>query len=367
MNKNLNPLQIREWNDDKAEIWWREISGPKRFLKDIEKSIRDGECVLTNRADVDTTFIERLKTRFFNSDSSIVFMEKQAADFCSGADFENKIALEIRPRFTPGFVNPFKDMVEEGMLAHRIFIVLADEAKQPWIKEIINGFSAVSRPGNGVFLFLLNDADKMSELCSNCKSIVLSNYVSPYNIQYFALQCLTNFETDDSKGAYIAQLVSKLSLFQNGWAVSQLASPQIYGDDLMPFYKGKMGELAVLPKEKVKQYIWEAQIQVILPIIEQIRRYLIKKYEEEIQNILPREDEFGNKITIPAEMELRHLHYYLQKQKCNLFTTGDNRWFNVAYAARNNLSHLKILKTENMDEIFGIEVYLRKIVDACNE
>ncbi|WP_296902728.1 hypothetical protein [uncultured Megasphaera sp.] len=58
----------------------------------------------------------------------------------------------------------------------------------------------------------------------------------------------------------------------------------------------------------------ETQMQHMLPILESIRRYLIGKYNSTIQKILPEKDDYGKKLDVPIDLELRQFSFNLKSQ-----------------------------------------------------
>lgn len=216
-------------------------------------------------------------------------------------------------------------------------------------KKVIDGFSKVSEAGNGSMIFLSSNPPDTDI----CKTVRLEEFVSSYDIQFFALHCLGPFETEDSKGAYIAQLVSNLVGLDSRLA-ARLAGYSLYADPVS-CYKGKEESGKLLSDDRIQEAIWEAQIRFVLPITEKFRRYIIKKYEDTIVRCLPADDDFGNRLEVPQDMELRHLQHFLRGEGISPFSGKDDDLFKVAYNARNDLSHLGILSSDILDRLFSME------------
>lgn len=342
-------MQMNKWDTEEGETWWRKVSGPKEYLKQVESLIRNGKCVLLQMEDVDTTFFQILRDRLLRSDSSLTFTVMDTAGCASSTDFLAALVRELGPRCTPGFLDPYGDIIKSGIFAHRILQVTIPEGFPEWIKKVIDGFSKVSEAGNGSMIFLSSnplDTDI-------CKTVRLEEFVSSYDIQFFALHCLGPFETEDSKGAYIAQLVSNLVGLDSRLA-ARLAGYRLYADPVS-CYKGKEESGKLLSDDRIQEAIWEAQIRFVLPITEKFRRYIIKKYEDTIVRCLPADDDFGNRLEVPQDMELRHLQHFLRGEGISPFSGKDDDLFKVAYNARNDLSHLGILSSDILDRLFSME------------
>ena len=342
-------MQMNKWDTEEGETWWRKVSGPKEYLKQVESLIRNGKCDLLQMEDVDTTFFQILRDRLLRSDSSLTFTVMDTAGCVSSTDFLAALVRELGPRCTPGFLDPYGDIIKSGILAHRILQVTIPEGFPEWIKKVIDGFSKVSEAGNESMIFLSSNPPDTDI----CKTVRLEEFVSSYDIQFFALHCLGPFETEDSKGAYIAQLVSNLVGLDSRLA-ARLAGYSLYADPVS-CYKGKEESGKLLSDDRIQEAIWEAQIRFVLPITEKFRRYIIKKYEDTIVRCLPADDDFGNRLEVPQDMELRHLQHFLRGEGISPFSGKDDDLFKVAYNARNDLSHLGILSSDILDRLFSME------------
>lgn len=343
-------MKTNNWTDDrKGDIWWNQVSGPLAYMNDITANVQKGISTVIKDSDVDGLFYTILEEKIQQIDSAFTFETFKASDYPDEAAFQNDFIARLAPRFVRKLGSPYKRLYEEGHLQH-LFLYFEIDSDAPWVTKVIKEVCPLSSQGNGVFLCITQDTTPYEGI-KHLEALDISSYLSVYNLQYFALQCLGNFETRDSKGMYIAQLAGKLSGV-SGMVCANLATPSLYSD-MMDVCKD-------LDPGKVEAAAWETQIQIFLPLIEEIRRYLIFRYEEKIkQNILPKKDEFGHEITEPAEMELRHLQYYGRKRDNTFFDMADDIWFKAAYNARNDLSHLKLLDRATMDTLFDIEYALK--------
>ena len=68
--------------------------------------------------------------------------------------------------------------------------------------------------------------------------------------------------------------------------------------------------------------------------------------------INPVEDDFGNVLTEPLDMELRHLRYYGAYEKFFAY----NDWETLCFICdvRNRLAHLKVLSTDELERVFSL-------------
>lgn len=342
-------MQTMNWCDAaKGDIWWNQVSGPLAYRKEIAECIEKGRSIGLESSDVDALFFTLLEEMVSRMDSGFRFHTFRVSDYDDEAAFQTDFIERLAPGFIQDFESPYSRLYNEGHLQHH-FIYFEIDADTDWAMHVVRECSQCSSPGNGIFLCLADDASVFDGI-KQLKKICLSSYLSIYNLQYFALQCLGNFSTRNSKGLYIAQLAAKLS-GSSGIVCADLATPDLFADP--------MKICGTLPDDKVRHAIWETQIQIFLPIIEKIRRYLITKYADEIKNLLPKKDEFNHEIKEPSDMELRHLQFYGRGKYNNFFDHGDDDWFTKAYNARNDLSHLKLLDMKTMDDLLDMEWELK--------
>lgn len=342
-------MKTDNWlEEEKGDIWWNQVSGPLAYMNEITSNVQQGISTVIKESDVDSLFFTILEDKIQQIDSAFVFETFKASDYANEIEFQNDLIARLAPKFVRKLTSPYKRLYSEGHLQHR-FIYFEIDTDAPWVMNVMKEMCPLSSQGNGVFLCITRDTAPYEGI-KHLKTLDISSYISIYNLQYFAMQCLGNFETRDSKGMYISQLAAKLSDV-NGLVCANLAKHSLYSDT-MDVCQG-------MDTGKVEKAVWETQIQIFLPIIEEIRRYLILRYTEKIQHLLPKKDEFGHEITDPTEMELRHLQYYGRKGDNTFFDFADDMWFKAAYNARNDLSHLKLLNRETMDTLFDIEYALK--------
>lgn len=172
------------------------------------------------------------------------------------------------------------------------------------------------------------------------------HYLYHYDIQYFAMTCLRDTELNLRQQYYAADIIAKIA-GMDGRLCLALARQDLY------FHPETVIQEQKLSADLVP-ILLETQMQHVLPILEDIRRYLVRKYETMIQQILPQQDEYGKELNRPTDLELRHLQHYLRGQGL-FFQEKDDEWFQCAYQARNDISHLNVLPTDQLDKLFAIQ------------
>lgn len=103
-------------------------------------------------------------------------------------------------------------------------------------------------------------------------------------------------------------------------------------------------------KEEITVSIWESQLKYIFPLIESYRKYFVKRYIRAIKNILPISNSYGEKVTIPEDVEIGTLFYLVGRGDIVISSTEYNeleRYRN----ARNRLAHMNVLENEEVEAI----------------
>lgn len=103
------------------------------------------------------------------------------------------------------------------------------------------------------------------------------------------------------------------------------------------------------PKEFTEK-IWESQIRILFPCIEQYRRDFMSLHGEEISASLPVQDSFGNVIESPQELEVGVLTSLIGKKLFSV-TPEEYEELVVFKNARNDLAHLDIVPWETAERI----------------
>ena len=342
--------------DDINYEWWRQISGPRRLLHKLTMSALSGLCCATDIT-ADDGFFEMFESGVLGEDSAVIIERETVTEATGDEDFLH----ELLSRYAaPDYVidllsdSPFEDMALKCALEHRIIFV-ALRGRCPWAAKAgaaFNRGAGKSGGNHGAIIFLTDFLDE--DFSSGCgvEKLRSADYMSFYDAQSLAGHLLAERGMmDGDKRLYTSGLAAKLSDAANVALTAELAVPQLYRDPLGVARRIMSEDFS---EEQVTRGVWEMQIQTVLPISENVRQTLIKTYESFLANILisPVEDDFGNILNEPLDMELRHLRFYGASEK--FFKPADWELLNFVGDARNRLAHLKILPAEDLDKIFSL-------------
>ncbi|MBR2178891.1 MAG: hypothetical protein IJ862_00635 [Selenomonadaceae bacterium] len=339
MNKNMTPL-----NGEDLEAWWERVPGARRFLQDMASEAEHNKAVVADIAEDDvegfiTIFSEVIQRRNYST-----VIERYDLNNDSGEeDFVTELAAKFAPDYVPDLMSDsmIMDVVSKGILSGYVVFIKVN-VKLNWLTDLVSDFNKVNSLDKGTLIFLTSDT-MPSQITMN-----LTDYISPYDVQFFAINLLEDTHLSQIEKLYTATLTSKLA-GTSAVVAKNLASAELYQNGL-ELAKEVLGNS--FSEHRFEQVVWETQIQFALPIVETIRERLIKRNQAALNKILPVADEFGKFLEDPLDMELRHLHFYGGGDK--VFSQSDWELLETVYRIRNDLSHLFTIDTERLKHLFTL-------------
>ena len=341
--RQIDFAKLQPLDDEELDSWWRTVPGARHFLKAVIEAT-DKHCACgAHLPKVDAQgfikiLVEKIRRRH-------VSMSVEIFDYDGKGDPEDFVA-EMTDRFAPNFLrdftkdSPFADIAEQNIFDGYAIIVRLQK-KFPHLTSAVSDFNRESSALSGSIIFVTSEDNPPPSLTR------LSDFLTPYDVQFFALNLLEDSKLSAQEKIYTATLAAKLSE-QSAILAKNLSTPEL-------FFDGESFIKKIAPNFDERNFsraVWECQVQFLLPTLEQVRGRLIEKYFRKLKSILPVKDEFGKIITDPWDMEYRHLHYY--GGNAMLFQNGDWENLELAYRARNDISHLQSLERERVEKIFAL-------------
>lgn len=335
--------KLQPLNDDDLDSWWRTVPGARRFTNAAAEAADKHCATAAHLPESDTAgFVQMLREKIQRRHVSLtveIFEYEGAGDVEEFVDvLAETFALNFQRDFTKD--SPMEDLAQQNSLSgYVIIILLANKIK--WLTNAVTDFNRSASALGGALIFVTNEDNPPPSLTR------LSDYLTPYDIQFFAINMLENARLTAQEKLYTSTLAAKLS-GQSAILAKNFAKGELYTHGF-DFVKG------IVPNfdERIfNRAVWECQAQFLLPTLEQLRGRLIEKNFRQLKQILPVTDEFGKTLDDPWDMELRHLHYY--GGKATVFQFSDWEMLETAYGARNDLSHLKIIDLAQIEKIFKL-------------
>ena len=336
--KKLQPL-----DEEELEAWWHIVPGARHFINAVAEAA-DKNCAAAAHlptADMEG-FLQMLEKKIRRRHLSLIV---EIFDYGGKDDLEDFTA-ELTEKFSPNFLrdfttdSPLADLAKQNALSGYAIIVRLQK-KFSNLTAAVSDFNKKNSDASGVIIFITDEENPPPSLTR------LSDFLTPYDVQFFAINLLENAKLSSQEKLYASTLAAKLS-GQSAILAKNLSKAELFFDGI-DFVK------KIIPhcdERKFFRAVWECQIQFLLPILEQVRGRLIEKNFRQLKNILPVKDEFGKVITDCWDMELRHLHFYGGVER--IFNLNDWENLELAYRARNLISHLEIIDCATVEKIFAL-------------
>ena len=317
------------------------MPGARHFTQAAMEAVEKNLAVAVHLPAVDSngfikTFIEKIQRRH----TSLIIENFEYDGAGDTEDFVNALTEQFAPNFFRDFTkdSAMEDLAEQNLFGGYVFIVkLKNKFKH--LPDAVADFNKAAKSESGAFVFVTSEKNPPPSL------VRFADCLTPYDVQFFAINLLDDAKLSSQEKIYTATLAAKLS-GQSAILAKNLATAEL-------FYNGFDFVKKISPKfdEKIfNRAVWECQVQFLLPILEQLRGRLIEKSFRHLKSLLPVKDEFGKLLTDPWDMELRHLHFY--GGSAFAFSMNDWEKLELAHQARNLISHLEIIDRAQMEKIF---------------
>ncbi len=334
--------KLQPLNDEELDSWWRTVPGARRFTGEIMAAV-DEHCAIAahippeDEAGLIQILTEKIQRKYISQIVEI-FEYDGKGDI---EDFADALTAKFEPNFRRDFTkdSPLEDLAQQNSFAGYVIIIKLKN-KLKWLTAAVTDFNRSNSLEGGALIFITTEENPPPSITR------LSDFLTPYDVQFFVINLLENARLNSQQKLYTSTLAAKLSK-QSALIAKNLAKTELYNYGL-DFVR------TVIPKFDANIFnraVWECQAQFLLPALEQIRTQLIEKNFLMIKRILPKTDEFGRTLEEPYDMELRHLHHY--GGKFQIFQYSEWEILELAYEARNALSHLKTIDLLPLEKIFS--------------
>ncbi len=338
MKKQLTTLTRTD-----LEEWWERVPGARRFMKTLGDEAEKNRAAAIDISDEDAEDFISIFTEEVQRRNYLLVIERLTLDGASAMnEFVTTLAEHFEPSYLPDLLSGslMADVARKKILSGYVLVVKVP-GRASWLTELISDFNRVEDVDKGALIFLT------SELPAQF-TFRLTDFVTPYDVQFFAINLLETARLSQTEKLYTATLTAKLAK-TSAVLTKNLSTPELYFDGAR-LMEEVFGE--EFNRRTFERAVWETQIQFALPIVETVREKLIARNLIDLKKLLPVTDEFGKTLSSPWDMELRHLHYYGGNVK--VFSQTDWDVLELVYRARNDLSHLESIETDRLEKIFSL-------------
>ncbi|MBQ7198252.1 MAG: hypothetical protein IJS29_03215 [Selenomonadaceae bacterium] len=333
--------KLQPLDNDELSSWWRMVPGARRFTNTAADAVDKHCAAAAHLPKVDLEgFVQML---VYKISRRHVSLNVEIFDYDEKGDAEDFVTA-LTEKFASNFLRDFtKDSPLADLAAQNTFggyaVIVKLRRKVNWLTSAVVDFNKNSANSTGSIIFVTCEDNPSPSLTR------LSDYLTPYDVQFFAINLLENSKLTTQEKLYTSTLAAKLS-GQSAILAKNLATVELFTDGIdfvkkiVPNFDNRIFSRAV----------WECQAQFLLPTLEQLRGQFIEKNFSRLKHILPVKDEFGKILNDPWDMELRHLHFYGGNHF--LFNPADWELLELAYHARNDLSHLTTIDLQRLQKLF---------------
>lgn len=333
-------MYIGEWQ----EFWWNSITGPHKAVTAVAEALLSNSTVILKvpadlpwRRPMRSAIEERIRNMSGSVDTIVTQLD--VADECSSTDEPGRYLLKcfarddvFRSYREKSGVSIQDYMIRNGVLKDTIIWVKGLDSAQAakWLK-FCQGYKGSI--GGGLFVLEIHEQISLGG-AKNIQTVVFDAYVREYDLQVF-----NSFVLDEQNGysdswkkyvsalaaslcktdAEVSELYLRLVDFQKGDPLAGIetlaALPDLArrGEDansthvLSLWRRGDMAEL--------ERRVWEAQLQVLFPILEMLRTRIIDELREPLVACLREHpiSQFGTPITDPYDLEFGTLVWLMSK------------------------------------------------------
>ncbi|MGN0682827.1 MAG: hypothetical protein ACI4JY_04035, partial [Oscillospiraceae bacterium] len=229
-------------------------------------------------------------------------------------------------------------------LNHRIICVtgITPGNAAAWLKTVTEYLENRDSEERGFFILITRGVNANESQLIGC--LQYSDYVTDYDCLMLCLTLLASEKCSSVKKQYVSELASNIA--ENNVELAGLLATA--GLSLATDPYGTTSEVLLdndisIPNlsERVETAVWESQIKLVFPRLEDFRRELIQKYQGKIQQHLPITSSSGERVDRASEVEIGQLFYICGQSK--ILDKPEFELLKKMREARNLLAHRDVL------------------------
>ncbi len=343
-----------------GEIWWRDMVNAARFLEDAKEIIEDGKSVVLSfpkNIPWLSVMINELYFRIAENfdERSLQVIDVNGISVTPGEYlFENFCKKETRNTYwEPVHTNHIRFLSScKTSTLNTCFLCITglnSMTAPDWVQSIKEYHETCSLEEHGAFILVTQGEDIQSSQHVEC--LKFSEYTTDYDCMMLCLNIALEFKCSRLKKMYLAEVASNIA--DNNVEIAGLLVSE--GEKLIkePFKTTKevfeKNDIKyTLLREKVSSGVWEAQIRLVFPRLEDFRAEIVQKYKASLKGNLPITNNVGEVIRETNDLEIGQLYALRNKISAN---SGDRKLIEQMRDARNEIAHRKPVSFEKIREL----------------
>lgn len=354
------------------QIWWNHIIKAHSFLESIVTETIWGSSILLslpNSIPWRNTLIDIVSDRLRIENSKNKFEKIECPEEDPGAYLlERFCKKEIRATYRYGVsYAQFLGKCQETVLNDRYIWVsnIPIDKISKWLDFVAEYTVNVEDKTPGIFILEVHEDSIARKSKKGIKNLIFNQRIGNYDKYAFCALASSETRCKEYVRPYLAEVVSsvcgddvELCAACVSRGMEFLHSPIETINNIIESCYRSDGERYLFNKreEEIKVSIWESQLKYIFPLIESYRKYFIKRYFNDVKNLLPISNGYGENVTTPEEVEIGTI-YYLVGQGDISISSGEYNELKRYRNARNRLAHMNILENEEVDAMLKVGKY----------
>ena len=345
------------------QIWWNHIIKAHAFLENIVKEAAGGHRLLLTLPDSvpwKSTFLDLIREQLLmenpkNKLEVIECPEEEPGEFI----LQKYCKRETRAKYRYGVsYAQFLGKCQETVLNDRYVWVsdIPDEKVTKLLDFVSEYQKNVQDKTPGIFILEVHNDTLIRKSKKGIRSLRFDQNIGEYDKYAFCALASSETNCKEFLRPYLAEAVAsvcgddvELCAVCVAKGMEFLNAPyetiQKVTEDLVR----SDGERYCFSKsqEEVDTLLWEAQLKYVFPLVENYRRYFVKKYYDFIKAALPINNGYGDQVMVPEEAELGNLMYLVERGGIPV-SAEESMELKRYRKARNELAHMNFLSNEEL-------------------
>ncbi len=341
-----------------GELWWNRLVNSVRFLDDSKDILITEKSMVLSFPD-GVPFSEDMLS-FLEQKLSVLtvtrsFIVRDVSEVHTDPGkylFEHFCSESERKKYWPSISYAYFLATNDHTILHRRILCITGlnaSNTAEWVKVITEYLENRNSDDQCIFILITNSVNiHVSKVIAHLK---YSDYVTDYDCLMLCLTLLSSEKCSSIQKQYVSELASNISHNQPEIAgLLALEGIPLAKDPIRVARKVFQDHKIVVTglQKRVLAAVWETQIKLVFPRLENLRRNLIQKYNEAIQPYLSMVNFSGEWIEKAADMEIGQLFFVCGKEK--ILSKSDFELLSNMRYARNLLAHREILDYQQLSE-----------------
>ena len=234
-----------------------------------------------------------------------------------------------------GFIREYNKYCRSGE-PHAVFILETTETAEQYTGlQDIRYFS---------FDNTIQEYDKFTFCALACSNVNIQPTLRPYLVELAATLCSEDIELCP----YC--LESGIDFLQEPQETLETIAKTGVRSDGSPF-------TALPDSEDLRRRVWKSQLKLLFPILEEYRSNFVSRYSEKIEERIPIENTFREKITSPQDLQLGDLSLLISRREFDISLSNEEQQELMQFKkARDHLAHLKPVDYPTAEKILSQKI-----------